>query len=72
MVELDSAPASRSSSALAGAAGNVELVWGDAMRLDLAALAPAPTAMVSNLPYSVATPLLLRTIDELPRSRAGA
>ena len=45
---------------------NVDLHWGDAMKLDLAALRPAPTAMVANLPYSVATPLLLRTIDELP------
>jgi len=44
----------------------VRLVWGDAMRIDLAALDPAPTAMVANLPYSVATPLILRTIAELP------
>ena len=42
------------------------LVWGDAMRVELGALDPAPTAMVANLPYSVATPLLLRTISELP------
>jgi 16S rRNA (adenine1518-N6/adenine1519-N6)-dimethyltransferase len=45
---------------------NVELHWGDAMKLDLAALAPAPSAMVANLPYSVATPLILRTIEQLP------
>jgi 16S rRNA (adenine1518-N6/adenine1519-N6)-dimethyltransferase len=45
---------------------NVELHWGDAMKLDLAALQPAPTAMVANLPYSVATPLILRTTEELP------
>jgi len=45
---------------------NVDLHWGDAMKLDLAALEPAPTAMVANLPYSVATPLVLRTIEELP------
>jgi 16S rRNA (adenine1518-N6/adenine1519-N6)-dimethyltransferase len=51
---------------LAREAGNVNLVWGDALRLDLAALAPAPTRMVSNLPYSIATPLLLRTVSELP------
>jgi 16S rRNA (adenine1518-N6/adenine1519-N6)-dimethyltransferase len=51
---------------IAAAAGNVELVWGDAMRVDLAALDPAPTRVVSNLPYSIATPLLLRTIAELP------
>ncbi|HEU4393215.1 MAG TPA: 16S rRNA (adenine(1518)-N(6)/adenine(1519)-N(6))-dimethyltransferase RsmA [Solirubrobacterales bacterium] len=45
---------------------NVSLHWGDAMKLDLAGLAPAPTAMVANLPYSVATPLLLRTVERLP------
>jgi len=48
---------------------NVELHWGDAMRIDLAALEPPPTAMVANLPYSIATPLLLRTIEQLPSLR---
>ena len=43
------------------------MVWGDAMRIDLRALEPAPTAVVSNLPYSIATPVLLRTIAELPK-----
>ncbi len=52
--------------ALAGKAGNVDLVWGDALRVDLGDLAPAPTKMVANLPYSIATPLLIRTISELP------
>jgi 16S rRNA (adenine1518-N6/adenine1519-N6)-dimethyltransferase len=54
--------------ALAELAGrpNVELHWGDAVRLDLAALDPPPTALVANLPYSIATPLILRTIEELP------
>jgi 16S rRNA (adenine1518-N6/adenine1519-N6)-dimethyltransferase len=51
---------------LAVEAGNVGILWEDAMRADLGALAPAPTKMVSNLPYSVATPLLIRTISELP------
>jgi 16S rRNA (adenine1518-N6/adenine1519-N6)-dimethyltransferase len=45
---------------------NVELHWGDAMKVDLAGLDPAPTAMIANLPYAVATPLLLRTIEQLP------
>jgi 16S rRNA (adenine1518-N6/adenine1519-N6)-dimethyltransferase len=48
------------------ALANVSLHWGDAMKLDLAELEPAPTAMVANLPYSVATPLILRTIERLP------
>ena len=51
---------------LAARAGNVDLVWGDAMRIDLAELQPAPTKMVSNLPYSIATPVLLRTLTDLP------
>lgn len=45
---------------------NVDLHWGDAMKLDFGAFEPAPTAMVANLPYSVATPLILRTIEQLP------
>ena len=48
------------------ARGNVSLHWGDAMKLDFAAFEPAPTAIVSNLPYSVATPVILRTIEQLP------
>jgi 16S rRNA (adenine1518-N6/adenine1519-N6)-dimethyltransferase len=45
---------------------NVSLHWGDAMKIDLGGFEPAPTAMVANLPYSVATPLILRTIELLP------
>lgn len=48
------------------ARADVDLHWADAMKLDFARLAPAPTAMVANLPYSVATPVLLRTIEALP------
>ena len=46
--------------------GNVELHFADAMRFDLGALEPPPEAMVANLPYAVATPVLLRSIEQLP------
>jgi 16S rRNA (adenine1518-N6/adenine1519-N6)-dimethyltransferase len=46
--------------------GNVSLIWADALRVDLTSLKPAPAKVVSNLPYSIATPLILRTIEELP------
>jgi 16S rRNA (adenine1518-N6/adenine1519-N6)-dimethyltransferase len=49
---------------------NVSLHWGDAMKLDFAALSPAPTAVVANLPYSVATPVILRTVEQLPSVRS--
>jgi 16S rRNA (adenine1518-N6/adenine1519-N6)-dimethyltransferase len=45
--------------------GNVELVFGDALRLDLAAFRPAPTKLVANLPYSIATPLVVESLDGL-------
>ncbi len=45
---------------------NVTLHMGDALAVDLAACAPAPTKMVANLPYGVAATVILRTIDELP------
>jgi 16S rRNA (adenine1518-N6/adenine1519-N6)-dimethyltransferase len=44
---------------------NVTVHWADAMTLDLAALAPAPTKVVANLPYGIAAGALLRTIEEL-------
>jgi 16S rRNA (adenine1518-N6/adenine1519-N6)-dimethyltransferase len=51
------------------ARATVTLHWGDAMRVDLSDLDPVPTAVVSNLPYAVATPVILRTIEELPSVR---
>jgi 16S rRNA (adenine1518-N6/adenine1519-N6)-dimethyltransferase len=46
--------------------GNIELRFGDALRLDLRGLDPAPTKLVSNLPYNVATPLVVESLDGLP------
>ena len=45
---------------------NVHLHFGDALRLDLRALEPPPTKLVSNLPYNVATPLVVESLDGLP------
>jgi 16S rRNA (adenine1518-N6/adenine1519-N6)-dimethyltransferase len=45
---------------------NVSLQLIDALDLDLGALDPAPTKMVSNLPYGIAATILIRTVDALP------
>ena len=45
---------------------NVEVVFGDALRVDLADLDPAPTKLVANLPYQVATPIVVESLDGLP------
>jgi 16S rRNA (adenine1518-N6/adenine1519-N6)-dimethyltransferase len=47
-------------------ARNVEIVFGDALALDLAAVGPAPVKLVANLPYNVATPLVVESLDGLP------
>jgi 16S rRNA (adenine1518-N6/adenine1519-N6)-dimethyltransferase len=44
---------------------NVELHFGDALRLDLRSLDPEPTKLVSNLPYNIATPLVVESLDVL-------
>jgi len=48
----------------------VEVVEGDAMTIDLAALLaqrdPGPWSLVANLPYNVATPLVLRALVGVP------
>ena len=49
-----------------GARANVSVHWGDAMRMQLGSLEPAPGVLVANLPYGIAASVLLRTIDEVP------
>ncbi len=46
---------------------NISLHWGDAMKIDLHDLRPAPLKVVANLPYGIAAGVLLRTIEELER-----
>jgi len=45
--------------------GRLEVVAGDALRLDPAALAPPPRKIVANLPYNIATALLLGWLDRI-------
>jgi 16S rRNA (adenine1518-N6/adenine1519-N6)-dimethyltransferase len=40
---------------------------GDALKQDLTALDPPPTALVANLAYNIAIPLIMTTIAELPQ-----
>jgi 16S rRNA (adenine1518-N6/adenine1519-N6)-dimethyltransferase len=52
--------------ALSGLPGNVDVAFGDALRL---ALPPDATKLVANLPYNVATPLVVESLDGLPNVR---
>jgi len=52
--------------ALSGLADNVDVVFGDALRIELP---PDATKLVANLPYNVATPLVVESLDGLPNVR---
>jgi 16S rRNA (adenine1518-N6/adenine1519-N6)-dimethyltransferase len=45
--------------------GRLTIIEGDALETDAAALVPAPRKIVANLPYNVATPLLLGWLENI-------
>ena len=49
-----------------GKRANVDVHYGDALSLDLATLAPDARKLVANLPYNVATPILVESLNSLP------
>jgi 16S rRNA (adenine1518-N6/adenine1519-N6)-dimethyltransferase len=63
-IELDRRLEPRLREAL-GARTNVELVFADALAVDLATLDPPPAKLVANLPYNVATPLVAETLTRV-------
>jgi 16S rRNA (adenine1518-N6/adenine1519-N6)-dimethyltransferase len=58
-VEIDPRAVAAMHELEAVSAGRLRVVTGDALRLDLTGLAPAPRRIVANLPYNVASPLLV-------------
>jgi len=64
-VELDGSLEQPLREALGGR-DNVVLHLGDALGLDLAAFEPQATKLVANLPYNIATPLVVESLDGLP------
>lgn len=73
-VELDAALAAALPGTVAERApelaGNFELVHADALRLTELP-GPAPTALVANLPYNVAVPVLLTMLERFPSLRTA-
>ena len=53
-------------SLIAASAGRLRLIEADALACDLAALCPAPRAIIANLPYNIATPLLIGWLRQTP------
>ncbi len=57
---------------LAAADPRLALHPGDALKVDLGTLDPPPTALVANLAYNIAIPLIMTTIAGLPSVRRWA
>ncbi len=49
----------------------LEVIEGDALEMDLTALADAPRAIVANLPYNIATPLLINWLRQIRQDPAA-
>jgi 16S rRNA (adenine1518-N6/adenine1519-N6)-dimethyltransferase len=47
-------------------ATNVHLVFADAVTFDYGTLEPPPTKLVANLPYNVATPIVVESLERIP------
>jgi 16S rRNA (adenine1518-N6/adenine1519-N6)-dimethyltransferase len=67
-VELDRSLEPQLREKLAGRT-NVDLHFGDAVSFDYTTLDPEPSALVANLPYNVATPIVAESLDGLPSVR---
>ena len=52
-----------------GGRDNVLIHEGDALRFDYSVLDPAPNRLVANLPYNIASPLVLRLLEEVDSLR---
>ena len=52
-----------------GDRNNVVVHEGDALRFDYSALDPVPNRLVANLPYNIASPLVLAMLEDVDRLR---
>ena len=52
-----------------GERDNVRIHEGDALRFDYSGLDPAPNRLAANLPYNIASPLVLRLLEEVETLR---
>ncbi len=64
-IELDERCRAALAELAAAYPGRLTVIEGDARRIDLVALAPAPRRVVANLPYNVATPLIVSWIRDI-------
>jgi 16S rRNA (adenine1518-N6/adenine1519-N6)-dimethyltransferase len=63
-IELDRRAVAAIAELAAGANGRLTVIEADALRVDLPELLPPPRQIIANLPYNVASPLLVRWLRQ--------
>jgi 16S rRNA (adenine1518-N6/adenine1519-N6)-dimethyltransferase len=63
-IEVDPRAVAAIKELAAGAAGRLRVVPADALTVDLSVLVPPPRQVVANLPYNIASPLLVRWLRQ--------
>ena len=69
-IEKDNRCVAALADVVAAAKGKLRLIAGDAMKTNFTELAPAPRAIVANLPYNIGTELLLGWLREIDNYRS--
>lgn len=69
-IEIDRRAIAATSELLAAHPARLRVIEGDALDMDLAALVPAPRAIVANLPYNAGTPMLVNWLHRAAEFRS--
>lgn len=64
VIEIDQRAVEAMHELAAQVSGRLTVIRGDALALDPAALVPMPRQIIANLPYNIATPLLIRWLRQ--------
>ncbi len=64
-IEFDARAVSALGSLVDAGAGDLTLIEGDALKADILSLSAAPRVIVANLPYNIATPLLIGWLKDI-------
>ncbi|MEA2777422.1 MAG: rRNA (adenine1518-N6/adenine1519-N6)-dimethyltransferase [Acetobacteraceae bacterium] len=63
-IELDRRAVGAASELIDVSSGRLQVIHGDALSIDVGSLVPAPRQVIANLPYNVASPLLVKWLRQ--------
>ncbi len=70
-IEFDARAVGALADVVSASNGDLHIIESDALKVDLTALSPAPRIIVANLPYNIATPLLISWLKQIRADQAA-